>query len=67
MGGQREMEDMRRWIRGEFDKWRHITDEVYVKDKLVALSPSPCIHTLCIAHSDVCIYVHGNTCAYIAH
>ena len=28
VGGVREKEDMRRWVRGEFDKWRHITDEV---------------------------------------
>ena len=28
VGGDREREDMRRWVRGEFDKWRHTTDEV---------------------------------------
>ena len=28
VGGAREKEDMRRWVRGEFDKWRHTTDEV---------------------------------------
>ena len=27
-GGAREREEMRRWVRGEFDKWRHTTDEV---------------------------------------
>ena len=44
VGGQREREDMRRWIRGEFDKWRHITDEVCVKDTthLIDLFPRPC-------------------------
>ena len=28
VGGEREREEMRRWVRGEFDKWRHTTDEV---------------------------------------
>ena len=28
VGGSREREDMKRWVRGEFDKWKGITDEV---------------------------------------
>ena len=28
VGGVREREEMRRWVRGEFDKWRHISDDV---------------------------------------
>ena len=28
MGGAREREEMRQWVRGEFEKWRHTTDEV---------------------------------------
>ena len=27
VGGDREREDMRRWVKGEFNKWRHTTDE----------------------------------------
>ncbi|CAI8057030.1 LYR motif-containing protein 2 [Geodia barretti] len=30
-GGAREREEMRRWVRGEFDKWRHTTDEGTVR------------------------------------
>lgn len=28
VGGSREREDMKRWVRGEFDKWKGTTDEV---------------------------------------
>ena len=29
VGGAREREEMRRWVRGEFDRWKHTTDEVW--------------------------------------
>lgn len=28
VGGSRERDDMRRWVREEFNKWKGITDEV---------------------------------------
>lgn len=31
VGGAREREEMRRWVRGEFDRWKHTTDEATVR------------------------------------
>ena len=54
-GGAREREEMGRWVRGEFDKWRHTTDEVRAQGFSCTFSGSSAeigghvdIHSMCV-------------------